>query len=163
MPHQIGAFFYCRHRYSGRTNAEWRFIKENLQWHRSCFFTFAVADILFCTSNPILAKSLYGILRDEGYSVETADHPAMAVRMALLNRYAAVIMDPEPFGLSVEDAVGIIKTIQPGILVIFVGCDNLGTDVLSVEMPIDLEDFRGAIRQIRPAVTVPVASRAGSA
>ncbi len=107
-----------------------------------------MTEILLCSNNPILARSLYGILRDEGYDVEIADHPASAVQMVFRKRYAAVIMDPEPFGLSIEDALQIIKTVQPEMLVIFVGYDKLGIDVLSIEVPIDLEEFRRTIQGI---------------
>ncbi len=107
-----------------------------------------MTGILLCSNNPILAKSLYGILRDEGYDVDIADHPATAVRMVLRRRFAAVIMDPEPFGLSIEDAIQIIKAVQPEILVIFVGYDKLGSDVLSIEAPIDLEEFKRTIQSI---------------
>ncbi len=108
-----------------------------------------VTEILLCSNNPILAKSLHGILRDEGCSVDIADHPAMAVQMVFAKRYTAAIMDPEPFGLSVEDAIRIIKTVQPEIVVIFVGYDKLGADVLSLEAPIDLEEFKKTIQGIR--------------
>lgn len=68
--------------------------------------------------------------------------------MAFKKKYAALIIDSEPFGLSVEDAIKIIKTILPDIVVIFVGYDTLETDVLSIEAPIDLEHFKSTIRSI---------------
>jgi DNA-binding NtrC family response regulator len=105
-------------------------------------------ETLLCSNNPILVRSLYAILRDEGYTVDTADHPSLAVQMAFKKNYSALIIDSEPFGLSVEDAIKIIKTIQPAIVVIFIGYDNLGTDVLSIEAPIDLEQFKQAARSI---------------
>lgn len=107
-----------------------------------------MAETLLCSNNPILVKSLYGILRDEGISVDTADHPSLAVQMALKKKYAALVIDSEPFGLSVEDAIKIIKTIRPEIVVIFVGYDTLDTDVLSIEAPIDLDQFKNTIRSI---------------
>jgi DNA-binding response OmpR family regulator len=122
-----------------------------------------MTEILLCSNNPILAKSLFGILRDEGYIVDIADHPAMAVQMAFKKEYVAAIMDPEPFGLSVEDAVRIIKTVQPEILVIFVGHDKLGADVLSIEAPIDLEEFKRTIQGIRRSRTIRKSLKAGSA
>jgi DNA-binding NtrC family response regulator len=104
-----------------------------------------MAETLLCSNNPILVKSLYGIMRDEGSSVDTADHPSLAVQMAFKKKYGALIIDSEPFGLSVQDAIKIIKTIQPEIVVIFVGYDTLETDVLSIEAPIDLEQFKRTI------------------
>ena len=105
-------------------------------------------EILLCSHNPILIKSIYGVLRDEGYDVEIADHPADAVQMVFKNKYSAVMIDPEPFGLSVGDAVGIIKTVQPDMIVIFVGFDKLGIDVLNIDVPVDLEAFKKMIRDI---------------
>jgi DNA-binding NtrC family response regulator len=110
-------------------------------------FNYAVTEILLCSNNPILVKSLHGILRDEGYFVDIADHPAMAVQRVFEKGYSAAIMDPEPFGLSVEDAIRIIKRVRPEMLVIFVGYDKL-EDVLNIEAPIDLEEFKRAIQNI---------------
>ncbi len=105
-------------------------------------------SILLCSHNPILVKSLYGILRDEGYAVETAEHPAQAVQMVLAHPFSSVIFDPEPFGLSVDDAVKIIRQVAPEILVIFVGHDNPGAEALSIEAPINLVEFRKAINSL---------------
>ena len=111
-------------------------------------------ETLLCSNNPILVKSLYAILRDEGYGVDTADHPSLAVQLALKKSYAALIIDSEPFGLSVEDAIRIIKIIIPGIVVIFVGYDSLESDVLSIEAPIDLEQFKRAVHRIGTMHTI---------
>ncbi|MGC2061938.1 MAG: hypothetical protein WA610_03105 [Thermodesulfovibrionales bacterium] len=109
-----------------------------------------MTDVLLCSNNQLLAKSLYGMLRDEGYSVETADHPALAVQMVLRKEYTALIIDFEPFGLSVDDAVRIIRTVRPEIIVLFVGNDvgdEANTvDGLSIEAPVDLAEFRQTIQ-----------------
>lgn len=105
-------------------------------------------EILLCSHNPILIKSIYGVLRDEGYHVEIADHPADAVQMAFKNTYSAAIIDPEPFGLAARDAVRIIKTVRPDMIVIFVGFDKLDIDVLNIDIPINLEEFREIIHEI---------------
>lgn len=85
-------------------------------------------------------------MRDEGCRVDTADHPSIAVRMSLKKNYAALVIDSEPFGLSVQDAIKIIKTILPEIVVIFVGYDAVDSDILSVEAPIDLQQFKRTIQ-----------------
>lgn len=103
-------------------------------------------EILLCSHNPILIKNLYGILRDEGYSVETADHPSLAVQMALRRSFGAIIVDSEPFGLSGEDAVRIIKTVSPGTRVIVVGYPEREFDALCIGAPVDLEEFKRIIR-----------------
>ena len=107
-----------------------------------------MTETLLCSNNPILVKSLYAILRDEGCLIDTADHPSVAVQMAFKKKYATLVIDSEPFGLSVEDAIKIIKTILPEIVVIFVGYDTLEADVLSIEAPIDLDKFKRTVHSI---------------
>ncbi len=102
-------------------------------------------NIILCSSNPIMIKSLYGILRDEGYNVQTVEHPAHAVRKVLGGSYDLVIVDSEPFGLSAEDAVQIIKTVAPDMPVLCVGCGRCKQHGASVETPVDLEDFKRMI------------------
>ena len=102
-------------------------------------------EILLCTHDPILVKSLYGILRDKGHDVEIADHLALAVQMILKSHYYAVIIDGKPFGLSVEDAVQIMKTVSPEMPIIVVGGPECDTGALSVRMPVDLEEFRDVL------------------
>ncbi len=102
-------------------------------------------NIILCSSNPIMIKSLYGILRDEGYNVQTVEHPAHAVRKVLGGRYDLVIVDSEPFGLSAEDAVQIIKIVAPDMPVLCVGCGRRKQQDASVETPVDLEDFKRMI------------------
>lgn len=97
-----------------------------------------------------MTKSLYGILRDDGYSVEVASYPSEAVQMVLKKEYNAMIIDSEPFGLSVDDAIKIIKTILPDILVILLGYDKLETDALSIDAPIDLGEFKKIVRSMNP-------------
>lgn len=87
-------------------------------------------------------KGLYGILRDEGYEVETTDHPAHAVRLIMGNRFEAVILDSRAFGLPAEDAAHIIKTVEPEIRVILAGYPEFEADSLSVKVPSDLDVIR---------------------
>lgn len=103
-------------------------------------------DIILCSSNPILIKSLYGPLRDEGYRVDIIEHPARAVQMVMRSRYDFVIVDSEPFGLSAEDAVLIIKAVAPDLPILFVGGDQ--DDSPTVETPLDLEKFKQTIHSI---------------
>ena len=78
-------------------------------------------NIILCSSNPLLIKSLYGVLRDEGYAIEDVEHPALAVQKVLEELYDFVIVDAEPFGLSAEDAARIIRTIAPEMPILCVG------------------------------------------
>lgn len=104
--------------------------------------------IILCSSNPILVKSLYGILRDEGHSVEPIEHPVFAVQMVMKDKYDVLIIDSEPFGLSAEDAAEIVRTVAPGVSILFVGRRQDKTHVQAVETPIDLEEFKRTIHSI---------------
>jgi len=115
-------------------------------WHPDCNISLTMDTILLCSHNPILVKSLYGLLRDEGYDVETIDHPALAVRRVFEKSFRSVIFDPEPFGLSIDDAVKIIRSVAPEVLVIFIGHNNPDTEALSIDAPINLVEFRKAVK-----------------
>jgi CheY-like chemotaxis protein len=98
-------------------------------------------NILVCSSNPILVKSLYAILRDEGFNVSTSEHPAFAVQMIMHHNYDFLIMDSEPFGLSAEDAVEIVRTISPDLQTLFIGDSFHQPD-----NGLDLEEFKKTIQ-----------------
>ncbi|HUI45357.1 MAG TPA: response regulator [Nitrospirota bacterium] len=104
--------------------------------------------IILCSSNPILIKNLYGMLRDEGFQVDLIEHPATAVHMVMLKKYDFIIIDSEPFGLSGEDAAEIIKTVAPDIPVLFVGNDSRGDKWQSARSPVDLEALKRTIQSI---------------
>jgi DNA-binding NtrC family response regulator len=105
-------------------------------------------NIILCSSNPILIKSLYGMLRDDGYQVETIEHPAQAVQMVMRRHYDCVIVDSEPFGLSAGDAAKIIKTVAPLMPILFVGDDRIDTHTQAVHTAIDLEAFKRTLYRI---------------
>jgi len=104
--------------------------------------------LLLCSSNTILVKSLYGILRDEGHIVETAEHPAAAVQKAIDKKFGCVIIDSEPFGLSAEDAADIIRSVSPGTQVLFIGNAEGDKSDNGRETPFDLEEFRRSFHRI---------------
>lgn len=105
-------------------------------------------DIILCSSNPILVKNLYGILRDEGYNVDSVDHPALAVQKVMHGSYDFIIVDSEPFGLSAEDAGRIIKAVAPDMPIVHVGSGSHEVLSMSVETPVDLEEFKRTIHSI---------------
>ena len=107
-----------------------------------------IMKILLCSSNPILIKSLYGMLRDKGHDVDTVEHPALAVQKSMLGLYELIIIDSEPFGLSTEDAVQIIKTVEPNLPIIYVGGGMNNGLSMAVDAPIDLEEFKETIHNI---------------
>lgn len=104
-------------------------------------------NIILCSSNPILVKSLYGILRDEGHNVETIEHPAFAVQTIIRKQYDFIIFDSEPFGLSAEDAAKIINWLAPDVRVMFIGTERAG-DPFSIDGAVDLEEFKKTIHSI---------------
>jgi DNA-binding NtrC family response regulator len=105
-------------------------------------------NIILCSSNPILIKSLYGMLRDDGYNVEIIEHPVHAVQMVMCRHYRFVIVDTEPFGLSAGDAAKIINAVAPLMPILFVGADRLDIPVHAMTTPIDLEAFKRTIHSI---------------
>ncbi|MDA8089081.1 MAG: hypothetical protein M0Z61_02480 [Nitrospiraceae bacterium] len=100
-------------------------------------------DVLFCINDPVLAKSLYGLLRQEGYQVDMADRLILAMQMITEKEYGSVVIEPGPFGLSTADAVRIMESVSPGLPVIVVGKAYGGA--LSIEAPVDLEEFKEAV------------------
>ncbi|HXX57678.1 MAG TPA: hypothetical protein VEI96_06730 [Thermodesulfovibrionales bacterium] len=98
--------------------------------------------ILLCTHNPLLMKSFYGILRDEGYSIEVVEQRSSVIQRALGKGYSTVIIDSESFGLSAEEIVGILRTILPDVPVLVIGGHPCAEGALSVKAPVDLEEFR---------------------
>jgi CheY-like chemotaxis protein len=105
-------------------------------------------NILLCTANPILIKSLYGVLRDEGYAVETVEHPALAVQAVIGGAFDALVVDSEPFGLSAEDAAQIIRSVKPDLPIFCMGGEQECGGALGVERPLNLETFKRTIHSI---------------
>ncbi len=95
-----------------------------------------------------MVKSIYGILIDEGCNVDIADHPALAVQMVLNKHYTVIIIDSEPFGLSGNEAIEIIRNVYPEIPVISVGYPGNYIDAMSINAPLDLEEFKQTIYDI---------------
>ena len=104
--------------------------------------------ILLCSSNPLLVKSLYATLRDEGYLVEDVEHPSLAVRKVLEGPYDLTVIDAEPFGMSAEDAARIVGEIAPGMPVLCLG-DEAGLGRLPLIMvPADLDAIKEMIHRV---------------
>lgn len=100
--------------------------------------------ILLCSANPILIKSLYGVLRDDGFIIDIVEHPALAVQKVMSGGYCMMLVDSEPFGMSAEDAAQIIKLTMPGLPVLCVGSGAHGT-APAVDAAADLEAFKRTI------------------
>lgn len=107
-----------------------------------------MSALLLCSNNPLLVKSLYGVLRDDGHSVTLTEHATSAVRMSFKDRFGAIIIDSNSIGLSAAEAAQIIRGNQPDMPVIILGNASYFSDGLMVEMPVDLEKFKDYIRII---------------
>ena len=103
--------------------------------------------ILLCSSDPLLTKNLYGILRDEGYDVETVEHPALAVKTVMRGAFDVLVVDSEPFGMSAEDAARIIRTLEPALPILFVGRER-EYGIQGARTQLDIESFKRTIHSI---------------
>jgi DNA-binding response OmpR family regulator len=107
-----------------------------------------MCTILLCCHDPILMKNIYGILRDEGYAVDIAEHPTMAIQSILTKKYSVVIFDSEPFGLTAEQAVRIIRSLSPYPPVLLLGATEFPVEAEGLPLPLNLEEFRQTVREI---------------
>lgn len=98
-------------------------------------------NVLLCSSNPLLTKNLYGILREQGYSVDTVEHPSYAVRYVLFGLYDLLIIDAEPFGMQAEDAAEVVRMVAPDLPVLVLGETNGQSCLPALGTPVDLEKF----------------------
>jgi CheY-like chemotaxis protein len=105
-------------------------------------------NILLCSSNPLLIKNIYGVLRDAGHTVETVEHPALAVKKVLWANYDFVIVDSEPFGMSAHDAAQVIRSVSPGVPIMIMGGEWEKDHGSDVRTPLDLEEFKRTIHSI---------------
>ena len=104
--------------------------------------------LVLCTFDPLLKKSLYGPLRDDGYSLDVIDHPSDAVRLVLEDRYKAVILDSDGIGLNSIDAAAVIKNVAPGIHVITIGQQGTPHADFFLSRPVDISMLRDFLREI---------------
>ena len=105
-------------------------------------------NIILCSSNPLLIRNVYCVLRDEGYTVDTVEHPALAVKQVLWGAYDFVIVDSEPFGMSAGEAAQIIKSVAPGMPIMFMGGEGDLDYAAGTVAPLDLEVFTRTIHSM---------------
>ena len=104
--------------------------------------------IILCSSNPLLIKNVYCVLRDEGYSVDTVEHPALAVKKVLWGDYDLVIVDSEPFGMSAQEAAEVIRSVAPRMPIVIMGGEQGAELADGSGAPLDLEEFKRTIHSI---------------
>lgn len=105
-------------------------------------------NVLLCSSDLLLVKNLYGMLRENGYAVDIVEHPALAVQKVMEAAYNVLIIDTEPFGLSSEDAVQIITTLKPDLLVFCLGSGCTHGSVRLIDSPLDIEAFQRTMQSL---------------
>ncbi len=105
-------------------------------------------NILLCSSNPLLIKNVYGVLRDEGHTVDTVEHPALAIKKVLWGAYDVVVVDSEPFGMSAQEAAQVIRFVSPKMPIVFMGGEGEKGHANGMGMPLDLEAFKRTIHNI---------------
>jgi len=105
-------------------------------------------NIILCSSNPLLIKNVYGFLRDEGYTVDTVEHPALAVKKVLSGAFDLVIVDSEPFGMSAHEAAQVIRSVAPAMPVVIMGGEREKNLADGMGAPLDLEEFKRTIHSI---------------
>ena len=93
-------------------------------------------------------KSLYGMLRQEGYGVDMAEHPSDAVRMSFVKNYSAVIMDSGDVGFSAYEAAAVIRSISGVAPVIIAGGTAPSPDSIPIRKPLDLEEVKQVLGSI---------------
>ncbi|HEX8949447.1 MAG TPA: hypothetical protein VF790_10825 [Dissulfurispiraceae bacterium] len=105
-------------------------------------------NILLCSQDPMLVKGLYGPLRDAGYTVETSEHPADAIKCVLNTPYLSVILDSRDIGIPAADAAAIIKTIRPETYIVVVGKNVSGGDLHMMIQPDAIDKLRELMNDI---------------
>lgn len=115
---------------------------------------------LICSHNPILVKSLYGLLIEEGLTIEVVDHITFAIKRIIEGDIGLLLMDSSIFGLSMNEAIEIIRDVDPDLPYIMVSPFNLDDSnheilhydpILSIEAH-DLERLRSILRVIKEPV-----------
>ena len=106
--------------------------------------------ILLCSSNPLLVKSLYASLREEGFAVDDVEHPSFAVQKVLQGPYDLTIIDAEPFGMPAGEAARIVGAIAPGMPILCLG-GEAGADLAHQQLltvPADLDAIKEMIHRV---------------
>ncbi|GBE00758.1 response regulator receiver domain protein [bacterium BMS3Bbin06] len=107
-----------------------------------------MSHLLISSHNPLLIKSIYGMLRDIGYSIDITDHPADAVRQVFNNKYDAVILDSRDVGLTASDASEIIGSISPDTRVVILGEAQDKTTATTFPNSDQLDDLKTYLSEV---------------
>jgi len=104
-----------------------------------------MSRVLLCSSDPLVFRHLYGILRDEGFAIDLAGHAAAAVRMSFETEYVAIVLDAECVGLPAMDAARIIRDVRPKTRVIVAGDGSSSVHAVTVPRPPDARVIRRTV------------------
>lgn len=117
---------------------------------------------LLCSHNPLFIKSLYGLFIEGGFSLEIVDHIGLVIKRVMEGDIELLVMDASTFGLSVDEAVEIIRNMVPELPYIIVG--PLNSSMLTKELQhgtllsmeeLDLERLRILLRVLKePEISI---------
>ncbi len=105
-------------------------------------------EILMCTIDPMLLKTVSGIVRQEGFRIEAVDHAAFAVQKVFERTFAAVIIDSQGLGLPADDAARMIAQESRDIPIILIGGAVVDVAATVLDYPLDPAELRQAIRML---------------
>ncbi len=111
-------------------------------------------NILLCSQEPILIKELYGLLRDDGFEVDTVEYIADSVRWYLIKSYDAVILDTRNVGLNALEAASIMKNIFPETPIFLIGGEHnrnesgIREGIYVIDAPVELDHFIHIFKEI---------------
>ncbi len=119
----------------------------SVRCRHGCCERLCMPQVLVCSHNPIFLKHYYGTLRTDGFGVDTTDHTAQAVRMALNQPYSAVVLDGGCIGLNADEARHIIQS-ATGIPVIIAGTGDSGQGAVNAPGSVDLQGVRRLLQSV---------------
>lgn len=111
-------------------------------------------NILLCSQEPLLVKEIYGLLRDEGFEVDTVEYIADSVRWYLIKSYDAVILDTRNVGLNALEAASIMKNVFPDTPIFLIGDEHNRKDfyiregIYVIDTPVELDRFIHIFKEI---------------
>jgi DNA-binding NtrC family response regulator len=111
-------------------------------------------NILLCSQEPLLIKEVYGLLRDQGFEVDTVEYIADSVRWFLIKEYGAVILDTRNVGLNALEAVYIMKNVFSETPIFMIGDEQEGKGtyvrdgIYKIDVPVEIDRFIQIFKEI---------------
>ncbi len=103
-------------------------------------------DVLVCCDDPLLRRSLIGVVNEEGYTVRCVENTADAVRHQLTEPSRVVVIDYAGFGMSPQEAAMVIREVSPLTQVVLI--DRTDTHLEGVHIlsrPVDISELKALL------------------